>query len=186
MRKWLIFLTVMCVQSAQAVPAWTWVDANGQVHYSDTPVPGARQIELGSPQGFSVPQPTPRRSAPQEPQPTADITYETFSIASPAPQETLWNIGATLPVLIELAPPLAANHRLDVVLDGQRVGLNARRLQFAVPNVFRGEHTLQAVVIDSNDRVVQTSPTVPFVVQQTSTQNPNSLPGQRRAAPNAN
>ena len=185
MRKWLIFLVVLSSQAALAVPVWTWVDADGLVHYSDTPVPGARQIELGPAQGFSAPPPAPRSPA-AEPSPDSAAPYQTLSVASPAAQETLWNIGGNLPVLIELAPALLPGHRLDVLLDGQRVGLDTNRLQLTVPNVFRGQHTLQAVVVATDGRVVQSSPAVSFVVQQTSIQNPNSLPAQRRTAPNAN
>lgn len=185
MPKWLIFIVVLPLHSALAVPVWTWVDANGTVHYSDTPVPGAREIELSSAQGFSVPTParTTRGDSQTEQSPAGN--YQTLSVASPGPQETLWSIGSTLNVLVELAPALQPTHRLDLVLDGQRLQLNSNRLQFTVPNVFRGEHTLQAVVVDSAGEVLQSSPPVTFYVQQTSIQNPNSLPG-RRAGRNAN
>jgi hypothetical protein len=177
MRKWLILLSALAVQSVSAAPAWTWVDANGQVHYSDRPVPGARQIDLPGAQGFPAPA-RPVSRAPRSSDETSGPQYQVFNIVSPAPQETLWNIGANLNVLIELAPGLRSGHRIDVALDGQRANLNAPRLQFALPNVFRGAHTLAALVIDEGGRIVQTSPPVQFVVQQTSTQNPNSLPGQ--------
>jgi hypothetical protein len=42
-----------------------------------------------------------------------------------------------------------------------------------LPDVFRGQHTLQAVVIDSAGAEVMTSPSRTFFVQQTSIQNPN-------------
>ena len=41
-----------------------------------------------------------------------------------------------------------------------------------MPNVFRGVHTVQAVVIDAEGRELQRSPPVPFVVQQTSILDP--------------
>ena len=112
MRKWLILLSALAVQIASAAPAWTWVDAQGQVHYSDRPVPGARQIDLPGAQGFSSPAPAATR-APQASVPTGPV-YETFNIVSPAPQETLWNIGTNVNVLIELAPGLRPGHRVDV------------------------------------------------------------------------
>ena len=33
MRKWLILLSALCGTTASSAPAWTWVDANGTVHY---------------------------------------------------------------------------------------------------------------------------------------------------------
>jgi hypothetical protein len=177
MRKWLILLSALAVHSASAAPAWTWVDAQGQVHYSDRPVPGARQIDLPGAQSFPGGVRTTNR-APRNSADPAGGAYQALNIVSPAPQETLWNIGANLNVLVELAPNLRPGHRIDVTLDGQRANLNSTRLQFALPNVFRGAHALQAHVIDEAGQVVQSSPPVQFVVQQTSTQNPNSIPGQ--------
>jgi hypothetical protein len=185
MCKWLILLCVLSLPSALAEPAWTWVDEDGQVHYSDRPVPGARQIELSGAQGFSLPSPQ-RRNAPGDPPPPG-TRYQTLSVASPAAGETLWNLGGNLQVVLEIAPALRAGHQIDVLLDGQRANLNSTQLQLTLPNVFRGTHTLQAVIVDTAGRELQRSPAVSFVVQQTSIQNPNSLPGRRNnAARNAN
>ena len=182
MCKWLILLSALAVQTASAAPAWTWVDANGQVHYSDRPVPGARQIDLPGAQGFPA-QARAAATPTRGPAAPAGPAYQTFNIVSPAPQETLWNIGTNLNVLLELAPVLRPGHRIDVVLDGQRANLNSTRLQFTLSNVFRGVHTIQALVLDQAGETLQLSPAVPFVVQQTSTQNPNSLPGQNNNNP---
>jgi hypothetical protein len=178
MCKWLILLSALSVTSVSGAPAWTWVDANGTVHYSDTPVPGARQIELTGAQGFGT-APRPQSATAAAPastnaaaQPAA--SYRTFNIVSPAQQETLWNIGANLNVQVAIEPRLQPNHRLDVYIDGQRRNLNATGPQLAVPAVFRGIHTMQAVIVDQRGTEVFRSPATTFMVQQTSIQNPNS------------
>jgi hypothetical protein len=104
------------------------------------------------------------------------------NVASPAEQQTLWNIGSTLMVQIEIDPPLSSAHRVDVILDGQRRNLNTASLQVTLPDVFRGTHTLQAVVIDANGAEVMRSPTRNFIVQQNSIQNPNSPAARGRRA----
>jgi hypothetical protein len=179
MSKWLIVLPMLFASAVAAAPAWTWIDENGRQHYSDRPVPGARQIELSGAQGFS----TARRSttgavAAQ----TQSVTpaeepfqaYQSFNILSPAHQETLWNIGGNLNVQVELRPALQPGHQLDVFLDGQRVIIGSTAPQFTVPDVFRGLHTLQAVIMDSSGREVLRSLAVTVMVQQTSIQNPNN------------
>jgi len=180
MRKWLILLSVLFVTPLSAAPAWTWVDNDGQVHYSDRPVPGARQIDLPGAQGFPAPQraaPPVSQSAGTEPRRPAS-GYRTFNIVSPATEATLWNIGGNLSVQIALEPGLQTGHFVDLFLDGQRLNLNARSTAFTVPDVFRGLHVLQAIVIDSGGSEVLRSLASTFMVQQTSIQNPNSPQAQ--------
>jgi hypothetical protein len=194
MSKWLILLSVLAA-SAGAAPVWTWVDANGQVHYSDRPEPGARQIDLPGSEPGSSSAPAQQPSAVETPsaapgattQPQVAVRYRTLDVQTPAQQETLWNIGGTLEVQIAIAPALQPGHRLDVYLDGARRNLDTTSTQFTVPDVFRGTHSLQAVVIDGTGREILRSQSVQFVVQQTSILNPSNpnAPARAQRAPNA-
>jgi len=172
MRKWLILFTALAGTAANAAPAWTWVDENGTVHFSDRPVPGARQIELSGPQVFATPAPAvaPRVSMPPD---VSSAPYQSVQIVSPAEQETLWNIGTMLSVQTSFVPPLQPGHSYDLVLDGQRRNLNTTSSSVVLPEVYRGEHTLQVVVLDGG-RELMRSPRRTFYVQQTSVLNPNS------------
>ena len=181
MRKWLIVLSALSGTAASAAPAWTWVDANGTVHYSDRPVPGARQVELAGAQGFGT-QTTaqaPRAAGAADERGTAAVAYEAVEVVSPADQETLWNIGTVLPVQVRFQPALQTGHRYDLLLDGQRRNLNTTNPRAALPDVFRGQHTLQVVIVDSAGTEVARSPARTFFVQQTSVLNPNSRAGGR-------
>jgi Domain of unknown function (DUF4124) len=180
MRKWLILLFGLVVSSVHGAPAWTWVDANGQVHFSDVPVAGAKKIELASAQADGA---APRQSQAQqgaapgtEPELPAERAnqYRTFNITSPAQQETLWATGSVLNVQIELEPRLQPNHRLDLFLDGKRLNLNSTSTSLTVPDVFRGIHTMQAVIVGQRGEEVLRSLATTFMVQQTSIQNPNN------------
>jgi hypothetical protein len=172
MRKWLILLSALSVTTAGAVPAWTWVDSEGRVHFSDRPVPGATRIELTGAQGYSPARTAaPRGATPSNPAAPAERGYSSISIVSPADQETLWNTGGMVSVQVFLDPGLITGHRIDVVLDGQRRELNTAATQIAVPDVFRGEHTLAAVVIDTSGAEIIRSAPVRIMVQQTSIQN---------------
>ena len=172
MRKWLILLSAFVGTTASSAPAWTWVDANGQTHFSDRPVEGARQVELSGAQGFGAPVPartTPSTNTAQNP----GSLYQ-IDIVSPAEQETLWNIGTQLNVQVRIQPQLQPGHRYDLAFDGQRRNLNTTNQRLTVSNVFRGSHTLQLVVIDAAGAELMRSANRTFFVQQTSTQNPNS------------
>jgi Domain of unknown function (DUF4124) len=163
---------------ASATPAWTWVDKDGTTHFSDRPVPGAKQIDLRGALGLGRPavaQPAPNSTAAQSPAPAQPAgQYQTFTVTSPAQQQTLWNIGGNLPVQVNLQPGLQSGHHLDVFLDGQQLNLNETSTQFTVPNVYRGLHTLQAAVFDSSGKEILRSQATEFMVQQTSILNPNN------------
>jgi hypothetical protein len=169
MRKWLILLSALSGTTAVAAPAWTWVDENGTVHFSDRPVPGARQVELAGAQGFGAQAPPPMARTDGQASPAG--LYQGVEIVSPADQETLWNIGATLPVQVRFQPALQPGHRYDLVLDGQRRNVDTTAPRVSLPDVFRGAHTLQVVVIDSAGTELMRSPPRTFFVQQTSVAN---------------
>jgi hypothetical protein len=171
MRKWLILLSALSGTTAIAAPAWTWVDANGTVHFSDRPVPGARQVELAGAQGFGTQAPARIAPAGGQASQTVGAPYQAVEIVTPADQETLWNIGATLPVQVRFQPALQPGHRYDLVLDGQRRNVDPTGLRVTLPDVFRGAHTLQVVVLDSAGTELMRSPPRTFFVQQTSVAN---------------
>jgi hypothetical protein len=158
--------------------AYTWTDENGQVHYSDRPYPGATPIQLRGAQGYSAPAAvSPAGAAPESTSPqgaAATRPYNVFNVLQPSQQETLWNTGSVLDVQVDLSPGLQQGHHLGAYLDGQLIDVGARSTQFQLPDVFRGLHTLQAVVLDTTGREVLRSLAVTFIVQQTSILNPNN------------
>jgi hypothetical protein len=176
MRKWLILLSALSGTAASATPAWTWVDEQGTRHYSDRPVPGAEKVDLAGAQAFGSAR--AQRAARGE---TAQggttgapgAPYQSVEVVSPAEQETLWNIGTNLPVQVRFQPALQPGHRYDLLLDGQRRNVNTATPRVTLPDVFRGQHSLQVVILDSAGTEVMRSPSRVFFVQQTSTLNPN-------------
>ena len=147
MYKWLISIALLCAV-ANGQTAYTWVDEDGPTHYSDRPFPGADEVELVLAQGFSAPVPATR--APREAAEDADSAhvYTAFNILQPGQQETRWNVAGNVEVALQLSPGLLPGHHLDVYLDG---ALTNRRTgsQFLLTGVVRGQHPLQAVVLDT-------------------------------------
>ena len=173
MRKWLILLSALSGTAASAAPAWTWVDEEGTRHYSDRPVPGAQQVELAGAQAFGSAGRTPRGAAGGS-DGAPGAAYQSIEVVSPAEQETLWNIGTNLPVQVRFQPALQLGHRYDLLLNGERRNVNTAAPRVTLTDVFRGEHTLQVVVIDAAGAEIMRSPARIFFVQQTSTLNQNN------------
>ncbi|HLU07111.1 MAG TPA: DUF4124 domain-containing protein [Woeseiaceae bacterium] len=175
-RRIYIGIGLLLAASLALAQVYRWVDEDGVVHYSDQPHQGAEEVELeGAP---AINMPTPRRpasasraaAAPDEQQPVAG--YETLAVASPAAEETLWNIGGVLNVSLSLQPALQPGHQLRVYFDGtpQEVG----GTQFQLQEVYRGAHNLQAEVLDQNGQLMIRSEPVRFYVQQTTIVNPRA------------
>ena len=175
MRSWVLLASLLSV-AALGQQAYTWTDEDGTVHYSDRPFPGAATIDLRAAQGFTAPQPTQPTPATTDADPAEEEepvrAYTAFHVISPVQQETLWNIGAMLNVQVDLQPGLQRGHHLGAYLDGQLIDVGATTTQFQLPDVFRGMHTLQAVVLDEDGTELLRSLATSFMVQQTSIQNP--------------
>ena len=91
-------------------------------------------------------------------------------MASPAAEETLWNIGGVLNVSLNLQPALQPGHRLRVYFDGTAQEVSG--MQFQLQEVYRGAHNLQAEVLDENNQLMIRSEPTRFYVQQTTIVNP--------------
>ncbi|HUO66889.1 MAG TPA: DUF4124 domain-containing protein [Gammaproteobacteria bacterium] len=189
MRKCLILLFALTAGAAHSAPAWRWVDANGQVHYSDTPVPGATQVELSGAQTFGTaqrPSQTGRTVGQAQTKATGPVqSYRSFNIVSPTQQETLWNVGTVVNVQVQLDPPLQPSHLLDIYVDGQRRNLNTTDTQLTLEDMYRGVHTIQAVVLDGTGAEVIRSLATTFMIQQSSIQNPNNPNSPNKPQPKA-
>jgi hypothetical protein len=182
MRLWLLLGSLLCAQ-AFGQQAYRWTDENGQVHYSDRPAPGATEVQLRGAQGYTAAaaaRPAATPTASDEPEVPPAQAYRVFNLIRPSQQETLWNIGSILDVQVDLQPGLQPGHHFGAYLDGELIDVRAVTPEFQLPNVFRGVHTLQAVVLTAvNDEVLRTA-SITINVQQTSLLNPNNPNGRAR------
>lgn len=163
-----IFILLGLLAAAGALAeAYTWTDESGVVHYSDRPQPGAKVVELETASGRR-PRTETRPNNPASPsaEPEQAFQYQTLEVASPAPEETLWNIGGTLNVTLALTPALQPGHQVRVYFDGTPQTVQGS--SFQLQEVHRGVHNLQAEVIDETGKLMIRSLPNRFYVQQNS------------------
>ena len=167
LRPIFILLGLFAANGALA-QAYTWVDEDGVVHYSDRPEPGSRRIDLPKSEARSRPLVAPASAGTtatdEEPQGEQAFAYETLEVAAPAPEETLWNIEGVLNVSLALSPALQPGHQVRVYFDG-----NARMVSgtsFQVEEVYRGVHNIQAEVLDETGNLMIRRLPNRFYVQQ--------------------
>jgi len=171
-----------------ALPAsaelYRWVDAQGNVHYSDTPQAGAEQVELKRTNVIkSQRSATSRRSGSSRAADSADSAdsedgtaepfegYQSAIITSPTVDQTLWNIGGQLTVSVSTEPGLQPDHGLVIYLDGKAINDPVASTSLTIGDVYRGTHSVRAAIMSADGKVLINGPTTTFHVRQSSIAN---------------
>ncbi|GAA5192636.1 DUF4124 domain-containing protein [Ferrimonas gelatinilytica] len=150
----LFLISLLFIPLCGTAQIYKWVDENGQVHYSDKPQPGAESVALSEGSTISLPSPPPVTPKPVE---ESGPEYK-IGIRSPSEEATVRDNNGQLGLDISLEPELADGHRVQLFLDGVQVRTLGGGGSFALDNLDRGEHQLQAKVVDKNGKVLASSP----------------------------
>lgn len=149
------FLLLCCLTGVAFAQIYRWVDAEGQTHYSDRPVPGSDRVSVssGAAQGEA-------ESATPEPLVATLLgPYSSFEIVSPEANQTLRLEPPSLPIGLLLEPPLMEGHRLELLVDGVPVKSDAPvGTQLTLNGLSYGTHVTEARVLDSAGIVARTAP----------------------------
>lgn len=168
MRSSIAFLVVLFGLPMLAPAAiYKWVDADGTVHFSDTPREGAEEVHVAPPQIYTaprVPPITPRPAAPEAP-----AAYQRFELLAPTNDATLRENTGAVTLSFAVDPPLktGAGHRLVVLLDGKPVS-EGRSATLTLENVDRGTHSLQGRIVDGRGKVLISSQSITVHLQRHS------------------
>jgi hypothetical protein len=169
MRLFFLFASLLGAQAA-AADAYRWVDEDGVVHYSDRPREGAERVELsdGNTVGMRSPsrrsQASTSRDESDEDGDTEPVRYESLEVASPAAEETLWNIEGVLNVRLALTPALRPGHQVRIYFDGAPRMVSGT--SFQIEEVWRGAHNIQAEILNEAGELMIRSQPHRFYVQQ--------------------
>jgi hypothetical protein len=160
--------------SAGAAEVWRWKDANGVVHYSDNPVPGAVRVTVNVAANSGAPQEdTGETSSPPPPPRAQPFSYNRCEVDTPRQDETFQGVQS-INISVQLDPGLQPEHRIQVTFDGAPLADWAPdALSYAIPEVYRGAHTLVARILDSGGRAICTGRPTTFHVQQPGLLSPN-------------
>lgn len=130
------------------------VDQDGRIIYTDKPIPNSEKIEITEPntiKSVSVPNVDEQEPASQP------FEYEQLTITSPSDNSIIPNGLVPFDVAINIAPKLQEEHQLQLLID-EKMYSSSTQNTFRVTNLSRGQHTLQALIIDSSgNRLTQSS-----------------------------
>ena len=165
-----IGLLVALAAGTASAETYKWVDAQGQVHYSDRPPEsGGVKVELLPAQTYHATAVSRQVGGSEEKTAGAAASYTVLELTSPQNGQTFSNIGGSLNVELRIEPPPQPGLSIWLYLDGKRVdGLPTTGTSFSLQNVWRGEHTLLAAVIDPTGKSLATTAPVTFFVRQRS------------------
>lgn len=80
------------------------------------------------------------------------IPNYSIKIASPSNEETFQNIEGSISVSVIVTPALEEKDKVVILLDGKEIGEPLHSTSFALPALERGEHHLQAKVIQEEGK----------------------------------
>ena len=181
--------------SETRVQLWKWTDANGVVHYSDVPGPGAVRVGVSVDQGSggdsassSDAEQGSDASAGSEGGegsyvPPASSIYRSLTIQSPDDQASFFDANAVVNVQIGLEPALAKGDSIYLFLDGKRVTDGGNAMAYSLSNIVRGEHRLQAIVYDADGVEKIRSAPVTIYMKQPTVIPPNAVGPDLRPKP---
>ena len=173
-RMLLVLAALAAASTCLAQTMYRWVDAQGVVHFSDTPQPGAQAIPLPSAQTYRAPPVPAAPLAATSPAPAAPTGYQSCAITQPAADADLFAPEA-LNISVQVVPSLHPGDQLSVTFDGTTLPASASgAMNFELSSPERGTHTITAVVLSADGQTLCSAPAVSFSVQRPSLLSPQS------------
>ncbi|CAH1528646.1 DUF4124 domain-containing protein [Vibrio rotiferianus] len=149
--------------------AYTWVDKDGVIHFSDTPQNGAKAIALPDLQGqapapkvestealsTSPPPNTVKKDKPKQPEAPKPLS---LAMLTPVHDETIRSNQGLINIQLEANRKLGIGEQLQLMLDGKPYAAPQTRLTWQINNIDRGTHTLAVHAKRSGKLIASTSP----------------------------
>jgi PPE-repeat protein len=146
---------LILLAAGTSAEVYRWVDAEGQTHFSDRPVPGSERVDPRSGTASVGPEPT----VPEASLAPMLGPYSGFEIVSPEANQTLRLESGSLPVSLLLDPPLMVGHRLELLVDGVPISIEEPiGTQLTLNGLSFGTHMAVARVLDSIGVVARSAP----------------------------
>lgn len=176
MRQIVLPLLLIVSGNSLAATVYKWVDANGVTHYSDQPFPGAKKIEIEAAQTYAAPS-QEKATVPQVATKTKagdGPLYKACDVFRPSPEEALINVSSVT-AKVRLDPGLRAGDRAFIALDGKVLAdVEMAGNEFTISPIYRGTHTVSAVVQNLAGNIICQSEPITFYVREASKLSPQS------------
>ena len=151
--------------------------------FSDQPTPDAQRVDI-NPTNRSSPPPANAfpPPPPAAPEPETVVAYQ-LAITSPADETIIPRGPGNFSVSASVSPSLQPAHKLQLLMDGQPRQEPQTATAWNLTNVFRGEHTIQVAVTDSEGKQLEVSDPIKVYVFRPSINDANRGPPNRPPRP---
>ncbi len=168
--------TLVAVHStvaAETTPMYRVVDEQGHVTYTDSPPANSTSepIKL-SPINTQPAAVTPQTQ--KQPEQAVGAAYTVSRITQPAQDTTVPPGQLDVIVQIELEPQLQPGHLVKLYHNGRLYGAPTSASSFSLTSLIRGQHQVQAEIVDADGNIKATTQTVVFHVKRASAQQPKA------------
>jgi hypothetical protein len=165
-------LSLLAAFAVHAAVVYKWVDADGVVHFSDQPSPGAEKIFTSSSTAGTVTTPRSAAGSRQAPRSGAAgavgaIDYSEFSIVSPVNDQTFFG-DDVVAVHLNLKPALKSEQSIRWHLNGKQLDYPPDAVAFSLSHLDRGSYVLAATLTDQQSGESENSNSVTFYVRQST------------------
>ncbi|GAB5452239.1 MAG: DUF4124 domain-containing protein [Halioglobus sp.] len=147
------------------------VDKHGNVVFTDTPPASGVSSETVDMRPVNSAAPPPNIPAREPPKEKEEASSATVSITAPANESTIPMGPGNFEVVAGVAPALGPKQKLQLLMDGEPQGEPQGSRNWALTNVFRGQHDLTVQLLNADGDVVTTSEPVRVYVQRPSVIN---------------
>ncbi len=150
----LFFSTFFYLFSSLTIAAETkiyhWVDEEGKMHFSDSAIPGTKQVNVKENNLLlSLPQESKQQEAPQQ-QPDEPVTTYKATITSPEDDKPLRSNNGTINIHVQTEPEKENTQKLQLYLDGIKLGSPQISQTIRALNIDRGTHQVQVELLDED------------------------------------
>lgn len=176
MCRWKFLLALLiCLPVIVQADIYQWADPDGVVNYSDMPRNGATVIKTLPQSTVSTPasQPSSNPAAigdtanPANANVSNAQTYQSVQITKPYNGFTYVNSNdGQVNILVNVQPQLQAGDTIQILLDGQATGGAQTTTTITLTGIERGQHSLQAQILNANNQVILSSNSTTFYMQR--------------------
>jgi len=172
----LIFSSVLYLFSSLAIAEDTkiyhWVDEDGKIHFSDTATPGTEQINVKNNNLLSTGKKEGKESDAVFNELSLDdeddkpvVTYQA-TITSPEDDKPLRSNDGTIDIHVVTEPEKENTQKLQLYLDGKKLGTPQISPTMRALNIDRGTHQVQVELLDEDGKVLAKTQVVTVHLQR--------------------